>query len=241
MALADTNAETARLVALNDACPFSLRLKLTEHPDLQVRKNAWSAVEFRSRRKRRQLLQRVGVLLQHPRKHPELGAIASNKTIPSSLATRFATEKDHLPRIVAANPRLQDKERRRLLAQGDDKAARAALEHASGNEILWEGLRHPSANVRAALVSKNGLHASRIRFFLAKDKSPDVRHFLVSHLINNKNSSVSDKTIARAQVELVLASASPCEKRTLLQMRLLRKRLIEWKSQDYIPEPRPGL
>lgn len=230
--LAETNTETARLVALNHACPFSLRLKLTEHPDLKVRKNAWSVIVFRNGKRQTLLLQRVEQILDRPHKHPELRTIAANKTIPPALAARLAKEKDPLPRIVAANPQLLENERRRLLSEGDHRAARTALEHATGNEILWEALRHPSPGVRAALVRKKGVHASRIRFLLAKDTSADVRRFLVSHLVDAKNLDESERKVVRPQIELVLASATPMEKQGLLYLRPLRKLLALWKARD---------
>jgi len=230
--LAETNLEIARLVALNHACPFSLRLKLTDHPDLKVRKNAWSLIVFRNKKKQPLLLQRIEQLLKHPHKHPELRTIAANKTIPPALAARFAQEKDTLPRIVAANPQLLENERRRLLSASDHKAARTALEHATGNEILWEALRHPSPAVRAALVRKKGRHASRIRFLLTQDKSIDVRHFLVSHLVDSKNLDASELKVVRSQIERVLSSATPIEKQSLLYIRRLRKLLAVWKARE---------
>jgi len=197
-----------------------------------VRKNAWSLIVFRNKKKQPLLLQRIEQLLKHPHKHPELRTIAANKTIPPALAARFAQEKDTLPRIVAANPQLLENERRRLLSASDHKAARTALEHATGNEILWEALRHPSPAVRAALVRKKGRHASRIRFLLTQDKSIDVRHFLVSHLVDSKNLDASELKVVRSQIERVLSSATPIEKQSLLYIRRLRKLLAVWKARE---------
>lgn len=237
--LSETSNEIARLVASNYACPFLLRLKLTEHPDLQVRKNAWSVMQFGSRRKRRLLMLRVEQLLQRPSRHPELRTLASNKTIPTLLAARFATLQDPLPRIVAANPRLPDKVRRSLLQESDQRTARTSLEHATGNEILWEALRHPSAAVRAALIRKKGVHAAHIRRLLAKDRSLDVRRFLVTHLVKGKDLDGTERKRVRPQVELVLASASPVERQGLLYMRPLRKALAIWKLRDSLNHLQP--
>jgi hypothetical protein len=238
-ALSQTNTEIARLVALNDACPFQLCFQLIEHADVEVRKNAWSVLSFRNRKKRRLLLQRVEQLLRHKSRHPELRTIAANKTIPPKLATRFAHSTDILARVVASNPQLLEKERKRLVSSHDDKTARAALALATENEILWQALQHPSPAVRAGLAKKRGAHAARIRFLLARDKSLDVRRFLITHLIDAKDLDETESALVRPQIELVLSSASPVEKRGLLHCRALRKQLIQWNYQDAIARATP--
>jgi hypothetical protein len=67
---------------------------------------------------------------------------------------------------------------------------------------------------------------------LAKDKSVDVRHFLVSHLVDAKNLDETERKVVRPQIELVLSSANPMEKQGLLYIRPLRKLLALWKTRD---------
>jgi hypothetical protein len=230
-ALADTNTDLARLVALNHACPFPLRFRLTEHSDLQVRKNAWSTLEFRDREKRRLLLRRASQLLLTPSIYPELRAIAGNKTIPQPLAAKIARMKGPLRAIVAGNPQLGEAERRLLLSGTCVASARVALQHATENETLWVGLRHPSEAVRSVLVRKQGIHAVRIRFRLAKDPSVALRHELVKYLVDPKNEDPLDRKFARSQLRLLLDSCTQTEKDLFLKNKRLRRLLALWRTE----------
>jgi hypothetical protein len=185
--LVETHTDLARLVALNHSCPLSVRLKLLDHSDAQVRKNAWSRLEFRNIKLRRKFVCIAESFLSNPALHPELEVIAANPLIPPSLAAKLAKTGGALAKIVAANPQLSETERRRLLAGPCASTACIAVLHATRNETLWTALRHPAESVRTVLVHKQGMHAVRIRFQLAKDPSFNVRRELLKHLVNPKN------------------------------------------------------
>lgn len=230
--LAETHIDLARLVAQNDSCPLSVRLKLLDHSDAHVRKNAWSKMEFRNLQLRRQLVRMAESFLGDPAIHPELEAIAANPSIPPYLAAKVARLGGLCARIVAANPKLPETDRRRLLGGACASTAHVAVLHATANETLWTALRHPSESVRTVLVRKQGMHAVRIRFQLAKDPSFRVRSELLKHLVNPKNEDPLDRKFARFQLRLLLDSATQTEKDLFLKNKPLRRLLAEWRTES---------
>ena len=230
--LAETHTDLARLVALNDSCSARVRLKLIKHTDAQVRKNAWSKMEFRNLETRRQLVRMAESFLPTPSLHPELEAIAANPLIPAHLAAKIARIGGAWARVIAANPRLPETERRRLLGGPCASTARIAASHATENETLWTALRHPAEAVRAVLVRKQGLHAVRIRFQLAKDPSFKVRWEMLKHLVNPRNEDPLDRKFARFQLRLLLDSATRTEKDLFLKNKPLRRLLAEWRTES---------
>jgi hypothetical protein len=209
-----------------------VRLKLIEHSDAHVRKNAWSKMEFRNLQLRRQLVRMAESFLGNPAIHPELEAIAANPSIPPCLAAKVARLGGLCARIVAANPKLPETERRRFLGGPCASTAHVAVLHATGNETLWTALRHPSESVRTVLVRKQGMHAVRIRFQLAKDPSFRVRSELLKHLVNPKNEDPLDRKFARFQLRLLLDSATQTEKDLFLKNKPLRRLLAEWRTES---------
>jgi hypothetical protein len=210
--LADTHTDLARLVALNHSCPLSVRLKLLDHSDAQVRKNAWSKMEFRNIKLRRKFVWFAESFLSTPSLHPEPEVIAANPLIPSSVAAKLAKGGGALAKIVAANPQLSETERRRLMGGPCASTARVAVLHATRNETVWAAVRHPAECFRTVLVRKQGMHAVRVRFKLAKDPSSRVRRELLKHLVNPKNEDPLDRKFARFQLRLLLNSATQAEK-----------------------------
>ncbi len=230
--LAETHTDLARLVALNHSCPLSVRLKLLDHSDAQVRKNAWSRMEFRNIKHRRRFVCIAESFLSNPSLHPELEVISANPLIPSSLAAKLAKTGGALAKIVAANPQLSETERRRFLGGPCASTARIAVLHATQNETLWTALRHPAESVRTALVRKQGMHAVRIRFQLAKDPSFKVRRELLEHLVNPENEDPLDRKFARFQLRLLLDSATQTEKDLFLKNKQLRRLLAQWRTES---------
>jgi hypothetical protein len=170
--------------------------------------------------------------LPNPSLHPELEAIAANPLIPAHLAAKIARIGGPWARVVASNPQLPEAERRRLLGGPCASTACVAASHATGNETLWTALRHPSESVRTVLVRKQGMHAVRIRFQLAKDPSFRVRSELLKHLVNPKNEDPLDRKFARFQLRLLLDSATQTEKDLFLKNKPLRRLLAEWRTES---------
>jgi hypothetical protein len=237
--LAETHTDLAMLVALNDSCPAKVRLKLIEHSDAHVRKNAWSKMEFRNLQLRRRLVRMAESFLHNPSSHPELETIAANPSIPACLAAKLAKIEGPLARIVTANPKLPETERRRLLGGSCVSTARVAASHATENETLWTALRHPAESVRTVLVKKQGIHAVRIRFQLAKDPSLTVRRELIKHLVDPKNEDPLDRKFGRQQLRLLLDSATPTEKDLFLRNKPLRRLLAQWRLEATTTHPTP--
>jgi hypothetical protein len=237
--LAETHAELARLVALNNSCAAKVRLKLIEHGDAHVRKNAWSKMDFHNLPFRRQLVRMAESFLANPSSHPELETIAANPFIPACLAAKLARVEGPWTRIVAANPKLPETERRRLVGGSCVSTARVAASHATGNETLWAALRHPAESVRTVLVRKQGMHAVRIRFQLAKDPSFSVRRELIKHLVDPKNGDPLDRRFGRQQLRLLLDSATPTEKDLFLKNKPLRRLLAQWRLEATTTPPIP--
>jgi hypothetical protein len=196
-------------------------------------------MEFRNLQLRRRLVRMAESFLRNPSSHPELETIAANPSIPACLAAMLAKIEGPLARIVTANPKLAETERRRLLGGSCVSTARVAASHATENETLWTALRHPAESVRTVLVRKKGMHAVRIRFQLAKDSSLTVRRELIKHLVDPKNEDPLDRKFGRQQLRLLLDSATPTEKDLFLKNKPLRRLLAQWRLEATTTHPTP--
>jgi hypothetical protein len=188
--------KTCELVAKNVDCPDSVRLDLTSHAESSVRLEAWKKLNFSKCQATEKLAQKIDALFADPDMSAERAEVAANDSITPTLIDRLIHCGPYITRILAANKVLQEPHLAVLLGTDDEQTACIAMKHATSNDLLRQGLAHPSPKVRVVLSGLPLPYMQNLRYQLAADPVIEVReavfNYINKHVRDYKGRKISD-------------------------------------------------
>ena len=169
-------------VASNQACPESVRLDLTGHPDAQVRAEAWAKFDFKTSILADKLSEKLETLLCGPFLEDDRSVLAGNPSINPAIVSRLMGCSATVTRVLASNKNLTENDRAALLQNEDPQTAANAVKYTNSGVLMRLGAKHESPDVRAMVAGRVGPCATKLRFILATDPSLQVREAVHSYL-----------------------------------------------------------
>jgi hypothetical protein len=201
------------LVAQNIDCPDSLRLDLTSHADSRIRCAAWKELHFSKCRLPEKLAQKIDALFADPEMVPERTVVASNQSITQDLIERLIGCEPDVTRVLAANRAVREPQLSFLLHMDDEQTACIAMQHATSNDMLRQGLAHPNPKVRVVLSGLPFPYMQDLRYKLAVDPAREVREAVFDYIRGH----VRHHTGRKISEILTILSHDPCAKiRTMI-------------------------
>ena len=240
-------------VASNRACPESVRLDLTGHPEAEVRAEAWAMFDFKTSILADKLAEKLETLLCDPFLEADRSVLAGNPSINPAIVSRLMGCSATVTRVLASNKNITENDRAVLLQNGDYKTAANAVCHTNSGVLMRLGARHESPEVRAAVAGRVGPCAIRLRFILATDPSLKVRKAVHSYLtrrvqhfegtnITQTLVILSRDPIARMRAAVVLDRRLPKKEITRLsEDPSVRVRLKVLERESWSPTSHYGL
>jgi hypothetical protein len=188
--------KTCELVAMNVACPDLVRLDLTSHAESIVRVEAWKKLDFSKCQATEKLAQKIDALFADPVMSAERAVVAANCSITPTVIDRLIHCGPDITRVLAANNALQETHISVLLGMDDEQTACIAMKHATSNDLLRQGLAHPSPMVRVVLSGLPLPYMQNLRYQLAADPAIEVReavfNYINKHVRDYKGRKISD-------------------------------------------------
>jgi hypothetical protein len=200
--------KTCELVAMNVACPDSVRLDLTSHAKSIVRVEAWKELDFSKCQLTEKLGQKIDALFADPDMSAERAEVAANRSITPTVIDRLTHCGPDITRILAANKALQVPHLSLLLRMDDEQTACIAMKHSTSNDLLRQGLAHPSPKVRVVLAGLPLPYMQDLRYKLAVDPVLKVREAVFDYIKNH----VKDHNGRKISEILTILSHDPCVK-----------------------------
>jgi hypothetical protein len=222
--------KTCELVAMNVDCPDSVRLDLTSHAESSVRVEAWKKLNFSKCQLTEKLAQKIDALFADPDMSAERAEVAANRSITPTVIDRLTHCGPDITRILAANKALQVPHLSLLLRMDDEQTACIAMKHSTSNDLLRQGLAHPSPKVRVVLAGLPLPYMQDLRYKLAVDPAIEVREAVFNYI----NKHVGDHQGRKISEILTILSHDPCIKfraRIIYDYRL-PKREVERMGKD---------
>ena len=207
--------KACELVAKNVDCPDSLRLDLTSHASSNVRVEAWKKLNFSKCQLTEKLAQKIDALFDDPQMSAEREEVAANRSITPAVIDRLLYCGPDITRILAANKALSQSHLSVLLQMDDEQTASIAMKHSTTNDLLRQGLAHPSPKVRVVLAGLPLPYMQDLRYKLAVDPALEVREAVFDYIKNH----VKDHRGRKISEILTILSHDPCVK--------FRARIIE--------------
>jgi hypothetical protein len=187
-------------VARNRACPESVRLDLTGHPDAEVRAEAWAKFNFSTSILADKLSEKLDALFGDPFLEDDRSVLAGNPSINPSIISRLMGCSATITRILASNVGLDEEDRAALLQNEDSQTAANAVELTDSPKLMRIGSKHESPEVRAAVAGRVGPCATKLRFTLATDPSLEVREAVYSYLTGRVESFTGTNIITTLRI-----------------------------------------
>ena len=207
--------KTCELVAKNVDCPDSVRLDLTSHAASGVRVEAWKKLNFSKCQATEKLAQKIDNLFADPVMSTERAEVAANSSLTPVVIDRLIHFGPEVTRILATNKALSQSHLSVLLQIDDEQTACIAMKHATSNDLLRQGLAHPSPKVRVVLAGLPLPYMQDLRYKLAVDPALEVREAVFDYIKNH----VKDHRGRKISEILTVLSHDPCVK--------FRARIIE--------------
>ena len=207
--------KTCELVAKNVDCPDSVRLDLTSHAESGVRVEAWKKLNFSKCQATEKLAQKIDNLFANPVMSTERAEVAANSSLTPVVIDRLIHFGPEVTRILAANKALSQSHLSVLLQIDDEQTASIAMKHSTTNDLLRQGLAHPSPKVRVVLAGLPLPYMQDLRYKLAVDPALEVREAVFDYIKNH----VKDHRGRKISEILTILSHDPCVK--------FRARIIE--------------
>ena len=183
--LVSEGPKMCELVAKNTNCPDSVRIELTSHPLPDVSTHAWKHLEIKKCKLQEKLVEKIDALFADPTRSLDRAMVAANLSITDEIVVRMMDCEPETTRILASNVLLQDHHRSYLMHKDDEATACAAMQHAHTNELLRQGLAHPSSKVRVVLAGLPLPYMQDLRYKLAVDPAPEVREAVFLYITNH--------------------------------------------------------
>lgn len=200
--------KTCELVAKNVDCPDSVRLDLTSHAESGVRVEAWKKLNFSKCQLTEKLGQKIDALFDDPQMSAERAEVAANRSITPVVIDRLIHFGPEVTRILAANKALSQSHLSVLLQIDDEQTASIAMKHSTTNDLLRQGLAHPSPKVRVVLAGLPLPYMQDLRYKLAVDPVLKVREAVFDYIKNH----VKDHRGRKISEILNILSHDPCIK-----------------------------
>ncbi|MFN6044389.1 MAG: hypothetical protein ACK49I_02855 [Verrucomicrobiota bacterium] len=177
--------KSCELVAKNVACPDSVRLDLTSHAASGVRVEAWKKLNFSKCQLTEKLAQKIDNLFADPVMSTEREEVAANRSITPTVIERVIHCGPDITRVLAANNALSPSHLSVLLQMDDEQTASIAMKHSTTNDLLRQGLAHPSPKVRVVLAGLPLPYMQDLRYKLAVDPALEVREAVFDYIKNH--------------------------------------------------------
>ena len=200
--------KSCELVAKNVDCPDSVRLDLTSHAASGVRVEAWKKLNFSKCQLTEKLAQKIDALFADPQMSAERAEVAANRSITPTVIERLIHCGPEVTRVLAANNALNQSHLSVLLGMDDEQTACIAMRHATSNDLLRQGLAHPSPKVRVVLAGLPLPYMQSLRYKLAVDPVLKVREAVFDYIKNH----VKDHYGRKISEILTILSNDPCVK-----------------------------
>ena len=200
--------KSCELVAKNVDCPDSVRLDLTSHAASGVRVEAWKKLNFSKCQLTEKLAQKIDALFADPQMSAERAEVAANHSITPTVIERLIHCGPEVTRVLAANNALNQYHLSVLLGMDDEQTACIAMRHATSNDLLRQGLAHPSPKVRVVLAGLPLPYMQSLRYKLAVDPVLKVREAVFDYIKNH----VKDHYGRKISEILTILSNDPCVK-----------------------------
>ena len=200
--------KACELVAKNVDCPDSVRLDLTSHAASGVRVEAWKKLNFSKCQATEKLAQKIDALFDDPQMPAERAEVAANRSITPTVIERLIHCGPDITRVLAANNALNQLHLSVLLQMDDEQTACIAMKHATTNDLLRQGLAHPSPKVRVVLAGLPLPYMQDLRYKLAVDPALEVREAVFDYIKNR----VKDHKGRKISEILTMLSHDPCVK-----------------------------
>ena len=200
--------KACELVAKNVDCPDSVRLDLTSHAASGVRVEAWKKLNFSKCQLTEKLAQKIDALFDDPQMSAERAEVAANRSITPTVIERLIHCGPEVTRVLAANNALNQSHLSVLLGMDDEQTACIAMKHATSNDLLRQGLAHPSPKVRVILAGLPLPYMQDLRYKLAVDPALEVREAVFDYIKNR----VKDHKGRKISEILTMLSHDPCVK-----------------------------
>ena len=200
--------KSCELVAKNVDCPDSVRLDLTSHAASGVRVEAWKKLNFSKCQLTEKLAQKIDALFDDPQMSAERAEVAANRSITPTVIERLIHCGPEVTRVLAANNALNQSHLSVLLGMDDEQTACIAMRHATSNDLLRQGLTHPSPKVRVVLAGLPLPYMQSLRYKLAVDPVLKVREAVFDYIKNH----VKDHYGRKISEILTILSNDPCVK-----------------------------
>lgn len=194
--LVSEGPKMCKLVASNTACPESIRIELTGHPLPDVSTLAWEHLQINQCTLPEKLAEKIEVLFADPARSPDRAVVAANLSITEPIIVRLMDCEPETTRILASSTALGDHHRSYLMSKDDEATACVAMQHSTSNELLRQGLAHPSPKVRIVLAGLPLPYLQDLRYKLAVDPAPAVREavflYITTHVQHHTGRKISE-------------------------------------------------